>query len=339
MITKPPPKESAPTLKAVQARAPIPPVDAAAASSSGRAPARSRVPAGPGPTKNLEQAAGHQHEHQVRPDHDRRRDTGDQVGEPAKTMAMARHRVLVAGPDQLAPGAHGDRRDGGAGAGPGSPHPVRRRRRQEEHRERQHHDDRGHDEAEAADHRTRRATDAIGAEDRELGRRWTGEQRAGRVRVLEGTGVHPALPAHHQVAEQADVRGRAPESDQTDPQPLPGDHAQRGHAAGSYLNGMAERLFETGGEAPAHRRPARGRAARDPNAPARSRRVRRADATCSARARRCASRSSPASRTRRSSTGPRAPGRRRWRGSSPRGWRAPSRSSRRSTPGAPRSGR
>ena len=88
-------------------------------------------------------------------------------------------------------------------------------------------------------------------------------------------------------------------------------------AAGSYLNAW-RRLFETGGETPrtgvppGMRRWRRGCGrATSTSSSGRS--------TCSARARRCGPRSSRASRTARSSTGRPGPGRRRWRGSPPRG--------------------
>src|SRR5262249_58526788 len=71
-------------------------------------------------------------------------------------------------------------------------------------------------------------------EDRELRRGGAGEQGAGRVRILEGLGVHPPLAAHDEIAEEADVGGWAAEAGQPDPQPLPCDHAQRRHAPGSY---------------------------------------------------------------------------------------------------------
>ena len=73
-------------------------------------------------------------------------------------------------------------------------------------------DDRGHDEPEAADERAGDAADAVGAEDRELGRGRPGQQAAGRVGVLELSRVEPGLALDHEPAQQRDVGGRTAEA-------------------------------------------------------------------------------------------------------------------------------
>ena len=114
----------------------------------------------------------------------------------------------------------GDGRDRGARAGAGAAHPERRGVPEEQHRQREDENDRGKDESEPADDRAQRAADAIGAEDRELGRGGARQQAAGRVRILELVRVHPAPAVDHEAAKQRDVRRRPAESGHADARPL-----------------------------------------------------------------------------------------------------------------------
>ncbi len=116
--------------------------------------------------------------------------------------------------------------------------------------ERQQHDqhDRRHDEAEPADQRAERAAEPEGAVDRELRRRRPGQQAAGRVRVLEGASVHPALSLDDELAQERDVGRRAAEPGEADARPLAGDPRKR-HADLLTASGRVPLVSEFAGHA------------------------------------------------------------------------------------------
>ena len=172
----------------------------------------------------LDHAAGHQDQRQPLPDRGGRSRSGQQVGHPARRVRASPPARAEQRPARL----HGDRRDGGPGAGSGAEHPQRRGTGQEQRRQGQDHDQPGHDERGPADQRAGAAAEPPGAEDRQLGGRRAGEQVAGRDRVLELPCVQPLPAIDAQFPQQLDVGGRAAEADAADPAPLP-QHRGQGH--------------------------------------------------------------------------------------------------------------
>jgi len=74
--------------------------------------------------------------------------------------------------------------------------------------------------ARPSDERTGDASDAPGAEDRELRRRGAGQQIGRGDAVLEVLGGEPLAMLDDQGPEQRDVRGRPAEADHPDATPL-----------------------------------------------------------------------------------------------------------------------
>ena len=228
MITKPPPKDSAPTLNAVHASEPSPPTRAARApSAAAGAQWKPAAAVGRRLQRQLDQAAREQHEHEVGPDQRRGGGARAEVGEPARGARAIRAHAAVAWPEQPARRVHRDRRDGGAGTRAGAADQQRRRVGEEDDGEREDQDDGGNDEAEPADDRAGDAADAVGAEDRKLRRGGAGQQSAGGVCVLELAGLHPALAVDHQPPQERDVCRRAAEAGDADPAPRLRDPRER----------------------------------------------------------------------------------------------------------------
>ena len=223
MITKPPPKASAPILSAVQASAPTPPAwTAPAQRRRGRASPASRG----SPSRRRRSASSTSTSHG--PISTAASAAGEDVDAPAgETRALRSRTRAKLGPIRPRAACAGDGGDRGAGAGARAAHPVWRRVGEEEDAQREDQHDRGDDESETADDRARRPAGAVGAEDRHLRRGRPGEQAARGVGVLEGARVEPAAALDHQAAQQRDVRGRAAEAGQADPRPLAGDRPQR----------------------------------------------------------------------------------------------------------------
>ena len=135
-----------------------------------RPPVEARGGGRPASHGELGEPAAEQHEHEVRADQGGGgRGRGDVDG-PARTARAVAARAVVARADQRARGMQRDRGHRRAGARTGALHPERRRVSEEEHRQRDHEQHRREHEAEPADDRAERAGDAVGAEDRELGR-------------------------------------------------------------------------------------------------------------------------------------------------------------------------
>ncbi len=163
MITNPPPNDSAPTLNAVHARAPIPPTDNTAVGSTA---SEAGEPSPAAVDEQLEQAAGEQCQHDVGAQQHGGGRSDKQVGAPARGSRAAVADVFKARADQAAGGLDGDGGDRCSGARSGAVHPERRRVREEQQREREDREHRRHDEPEAADDRARGTGDPVGAEDR-----------------------------------------------------------------------------------------------------------------------------------------------------------------------------
>ena len=194
------------------------------------------------PGGQLDHAAAEQDQRQPLPDGGGRDRPGQQVGHPARGVRAAPPARAEQRPARL----HGDRRDGGPGAGSRAEHPQRRGTGQEQRRQGQDHDQPGHDERRPAGQRAEAAADPPGAEDRQLGGGRAREQVAGRDRVLEFPRVQPFPALDAQFPQQLDVGGRAAEPDAADPAPLP-QHRGQGHPRRRGSRTGRDRLRAAGG--------------------------------------------------------------------------------------------
>jgi hypothetical protein len=179
------------------------------------------------PNRQLEQATGQQHEHEIRADERRSDRTDDQIAHPAAQVPAVLAHPPEARAHQPKPGVDRNCGDGGAGAGAGAANPGRWRLRQKQHREREDQHHRRDDEPEPADDGAANSSEAVGAEDHQLRRGRAGEQAARGIGVLELAAVHPPVPIHDQAPQQRDVRGRPAEAGEADAGPLASDRAQR----------------------------------------------------------------------------------------------------------------
>ena len=245
-ITKPPPNESAPTLSAVQARAPMPPEEAAAVSAPGF---QRRAE----PPENQPRLTTRRARRRAAPARGR-----DRPGSPPAPRQADRSASAAGGHAPPLRGGSSDPTNSlparTATAATAAPAPAPAPRTQsggEDGRKRRESartiDRRRDHESEPSDHRSGGPADPIGAEDRELSRGRSWEQGARGVRVFEGTGVHPAFLCD-QLAQERDVGRGAAEAGQPDPQPLPGDRPKgRGRAVHTAAGCQAPTRSSSGG--------------------------------------------------------------------------------------------
>ena len=136
-----------------------------------------------------------------------------------RPRAVAR---ATAGSIEIGTGPHRDGGDGGTRPAAGAEDPGRRCAGEEQRREAEDQHEPGSDERAPPTIAPTGPATRQAREDRELGRRRTGQQVAGRDRVFELCGVDPPLPLDAQLAQQRDVRRWAAEPDAADPSPLRG---------------------------------------------------------------------------------------------------------------------
>ncbi len=220
-ITKPPPYESAPTLRAVHASAPSPPACAARSGSAATSrPGRETAAISTSPQPSSTST--------------RYGPIVAAAAPPARAYATQRsveRGARPARPGERQAGLHRDRRDARTGARRRAAHPQRRRACEEHGGEREDQDEPRDDEREPADDRAGRAAEPPRAVDRELGRGRAGEEVARGDRVLELDRREPAAPLDAEAAEERDVRRRPAEPDAPDPAPFRQHDRQRRRGA------------------------------------------------------------------------------------------------------------
>jgi hypothetical protein len=121
---------------------------------------------------------------------------------------------------------HCDRGDRRSGAGACGQDRARRCAGQKRRGQGQDENQAGHDERGPAQQRAAAATDAPGAEDRQLGGGGSWQQVAGGDGVFELDRRQPAPALDAQFAQQLDVGGRPAEADAADASPLAHHHGQ-----------------------------------------------------------------------------------------------------------------
>ena len=124
-------------------------------------------------------------------------------------------------------GAECDHGHSRARTGRHPPNPQRGMVRQEQRRQGEDGDEAGHDEADAADHRSHCASYPPCTEDRQLGRGGAGQEVGGRYSVFEFIGRQPASLVDAQCAEEGDVGGWPAKPDEPDATPLTHDSDER----------------------------------------------------------------------------------------------------------------